>query len=695
MIHHISYWACSDNIQREFDFNDVTGAITSPVKGVTIDPSQACDDGSDFIYSDANWEIIATDSSPYGLVFSTTPPPCDLVITSVVIANSTDGNSNGSITINTTGSVTDYKIVGPVTIDWQPSNFFNALPPGLYQVYARNSGVVDCQASDPAIVMSIPTLVASISGVTNSSAFAANDGTISITITAGSGNYRITKLWDMTTIALSGANPQSTTIGSLPPDTYHFTVLDLDTSQSVNLEATTTEPGQTTGPLSNHFFVPKTQSFEFVHEETPDNCGIFQTLDNVRYCKQKHPYYTKTNYFQKVANCDKPKVQFQSNYESHEVKLFKYIGDEFVQNFAPIKKVQNIGVVSDFHIEIADNGAGTSRIYFDTSSLPLPLNAGDVVTVSANADGFDGNYAIQSVGDDLVNSSQYLIINLNYTAGGSRSSATGTFILNVLDFDIYESLIDFAAIPAGDYYLVATAFTGGNSGTPALSEPIRVAESFPDTNLLRFACDDNAFDIDYSTGILNFVRVESVFFKRFPSGKKETLRNTTGELRNLVSRKQRKTLFESFKLPPYLHEKLSVAYDMDYFSINGVEHQTEDEYKDPDYRVRYGLSNSSILLEQVSWFKTYNGDDLGASQVSQVAQSEHYQGRYNASSNQFPPNGGSGLGGSIGEGDEFYIDTPGTLKDQDEADVYCAKGCTVRALKANPGQLGANWKIYF
>jgi hypothetical protein len=63
-------------------------------------------------------------------------------------------------------------------------------------------------------------------------------------------------------------------------------------------------------------------------------------------------------------------------------------------------------------------------------------------------------------------------------------------------------------------------------------------------------------------------------------------------------------------LPPYLHEKLAVAFDCDLVKVNGVEYQSNDSYSDPSYIDRYVLANSSIKLEQVNWLGAYNSDDI-------------------------------------------------------------------------------------
>jgi hypothetical protein len=66
-------------------------------------------------------------------------------------------------------------------------------------------------------------------------------------------------------------------------------------------------------------------------------------------------------------------------------------------------------------------------------------------------------------------------------------------------------------------------------------------------------------------------------------------------------------------MPPYMHEKLSVAFDCDEITINGLSCQTSDAYDatdDDDYKM---LTKGSIKVE-VKWFSSYNSDDIGSVQ---------------------------------------------------------------------------------
>ncbi|NJN77567.1 MAG: hypothetical protein HC803_03950, partial [Saprospiraceae bacterium] len=110
------------------------------------------------------------------------------VIASVASTNVTNCNvTDGSITITASsaqGSI-EYSINGGTT--WQPSNVFTNLTAGTYQIRVRN---IDgsCLTSNPNVVITAPVAPA-ITNVApaNPSNCGVNDGTITVTATAGTG----------------------------------------------------------------------------------------------------------------------------------------------------------------------------------------------------------------------------------------------------------------------------------------------------------------------------------------------------------------------------------------------------------------------------------------------------------------------------------------------------------------------------
>lgn len=531
---------------------------------------------------------------------------CDLEITSIDTEDAI-GINNGTATVNATAScgTLEYRVGNGA---WQLSNEFS-LPASTYTFSVRCQSNVNCNASEFATIEQLQDLQAN-AVPTNVTINGGSDGKITVNVTSGSGNYTLT--WPDTSITNlnSGNNPQQAQKTGFTAGIYNVSVIDNITLQEAILQVSILEPNVPL-PASDFLFVPQIQSLRFVPNITEDGCTNFNTFDNVLFCKEKYYALPSKNYFQRVAQCDNFKLQIQSNYETHTCELRNYKTDALVTTFPVELKVENIGKEFQYNIIIKNHGGGQSRVYFTTPFLPIKVKSGDVFYIQDNADGFNGGYEIVSVNTDLILASQYLVINKNYGIVPPQSNGVGLFIVNIVDFNVYEAAFDFNLIPNGYYYSKIKAFTGLNV-QEWVSEPIRVSDINNDTNVITFTNGDSAFDINYSTEIVHKIRVESRLFKRNPASQEQVLRNTNGSLVKLSAKPRRKFLFEFFMIPPYMHEKLSVVFNHDLVTVNTVEIQTDEAYKEPDYIVRYPLSNSSIVVEQVTWFKDYNGDDLGS-----------------------------------------------------------------------------------
>jgi hypothetical protein len=457
-----------------------------------------------------------------------------------------------------------------------------------------------------------PNLAANAVG-TDATIDGGSDGKIVTTVTAGSGQYEVTYLDTMAVINLnSGTNPQSVQRTGLPADDYFIKVKDTLSLQEMTLSVEIRDPDPEPIPETGTFlYVPMMNSLHFVRVETPNSCDVLQTHDNALFCKQIFQGFWCSNYYQKVQKCDVFPLQFQSNYPEHEIKLFNYRDDTEVWEYTAEMKEQNVGVASLYQITIRNHGLGQSRVYFSVGGIPLPLAVGDVFEVLNNLDGFNGSYAIASIQNDVLLGTQYLVINKNYIIAAANSNATGKFLSNTVNFNVYEFLVNNLGETAdGEYYFKVKAID--NSKTDEfVSEPFLLKVKHDGTNLIEYRNFDNAFDMTYTTGIVCRIRVESTLFKRLPGGTREVIRNTDESLHKLAARKRRGFLIEFWLLPPYMHEKLSVIFDHDLIKINGVEYQTEEGLSDPKYITRYKLANSEIKIEQVYWFKNNNSDDLG------------------------------------------------------------------------------------
>lgn len=431
-----------------------------------------------------------------------------------------------------------------------------------------------------------------------------SDGTITLGITGGSGNF--TYVWD--------DGPTTQNRNSLPAGDYTVTVTDTITGQEEELTITINEPN--VQPVEGTFVeVPFMNSLHWVDKtESADFINNPQALDNRLLCEQEFEGFEQTNYFNKVCKADTRILQFYSDYANFKIRAYEYGKVVPIKEFGWVLKEQNIGIPEDFMITIRNHTGfpGQSRVYFNVGAIPIPLVVGAVFTIFNNLDGFNGNYAIESIQNDFTLGYQYLVINKNYAVATPTSAATGRFFTSAVDFNVFESAMTFAELE-GEYYCTLVAINLAGEETEILwqSEPIDVQEVHKKTNLIEIRNKDNAFGITWTTGYILQLRVESHLFKRLPGGERSTNRNADYSLTKINAKKTRGVLFETYFLPPYLHEKLSVGFDCDSYTINKVAFQSTDAYAEPKYVDDFMLADSSIKIEQQKWFDNYNSDDLG------------------------------------------------------------------------------------
>jgi len=268
---------------------------------------------------------------------------------------------------------------------------------------------------------------------------------------------------------------------------------------------------------------------------------------------------------------------------------------------------QNIGATVDYQIIIKDYGTpNQSKIYFQVGDIPIPLAIGSVFEISNNADGFNGLYSVINILLEEATGLRILIINLDYTAGGVSSSATGTFDNQLATYDVLEFRVVISDVAAGEYYVRIDAT--GPTDKYAVSEPINVQTSHRGTLGIIYSNTDNDFGAVFTTGYRGFKRIAADIFKRNPGGERSTTRSSNDSLIKIKARKRRLVDFESDLLPPYEHEKLSIIFDCDFFSVNLEAFQAPDGWEAPQYLEKARLSMSKITLEKLNWFGTFNNN---------------------------------------------------------------------------------------
>lgn len=439
------------------------------------------------------------------------------------------------------------------------------------------------------------TALAASASTTNSTAAGANDGTITLTVSGGSGSF--TYSW--------GDGPTTKNRTGLAPGLYSVTITDTLTAAAIfigNIEITEPQPEPQIS-LGTVLEAVKANPLVFVPEDSTDA----QTLDNRLFCEQVHEGYLKGRYYNKYEKTDSLVMQFRSNFLNNMLQMFKEGEATALINNVVVLKQANIGLATDYAIRITNSAVpGRSNVYSQTSNIvtTTKLSIGDTFEIVNNVDGFNGVYAVVDKGVD------FYTITKNYAIPDPSSNATGRFIISAFNYNIFESEVDLSTLDAGKYYF---KFTGiSDNSMVIVSEPIDVQVSHPSTVGISYRNIDNSFGTTWATGFTGFIRVPASFFKRLPGGERSIVRSAAYKLIKINAKKKRVAVLEIFGIPPYLVELLSLVFDCDYFSINGVQFQTEEGMGEPEYVYRSYLANVSTNVEQVNWIDGYNSTDTGS-----------------------------------------------------------------------------------
>jgi hypothetical protein len=428
-----------------------------------------------------------------------------------------------------------------------------------------------------------------------------SDGTITVSVSGGSGSYTVSWADDPTT-SLFRSN--------LPKGTYTVTITDTITAEVVTLIIDVEEP-EIVLRVGTFFDVPMMNSMRWVVNpvKNHDNISTFQNTRNTLFRDMVYPGFRCTDYAEKRIIGDLHTEQWWSDYPMHSVDMFDYHTNEVVRSFGSgFLKEKNVGIPISASIVLRNDfgNLGRSRVYFQSGMLALPLQVGDYFEVTNNLDGMDGTYAIVDIQIDPTLNYQYLVINKSYTAPTPNSNATGIFQENRTDYDVYEINIDFSGLPEGEYYVRIQAIDDLNNEQRAITEPQELRLTQPKTVLLEYRNTDNSFDMTWQTGIICMMRIPGVLFEEQTGGTRSVSRESDYSLRKVSAKKTHILTFNTYMLPPWLHVKLGVIFDLDFWYLNKVEYQTEEDYEKPKYIDQYKLANSSIDIEEVQFFRKTN-----------------------------------------------------------------------------------------
>lgn len=496
---------------------------------------------------------------------------------------------------------------------WQASNVFGGLANGSYTAWVRKKADPTCFSSEAfTIAASIPFLFGTAKVLKNESKGGAADGEIQVQVVSGSGSYSVHFNHDNSTVNLTSGNMIQTMVKEgLSAREYTITITDIPNGATLVIKETITAPVVARSKPGTKLEVPFMNSIHYVIEDMTEP----QTPDNRLLINQKYPGFQPVNYSQKIVKTRYLTTQFNTDYKNARAELFEYGSDKWMKTFpAPILKKKNIGETEDHPVQIWPHHiAGFSRVYFATGAPRVPFTVGVPFEILNNAEGYNGIYDPVGVYLDPNRGYEYAVIKMPWTQPGGIDfvTATGRFEVSVVDFNVYEIPHTFNEIPNGCYYVKLTAFDA-DSSLVARSEPLDIQDKHENCLLIEARNVDNAFGLAFSFGYTIVLWIPGLLgHKRRPGGERVTSRNSDYSLVKVSAKKQRTFDLETFMLPPWLHEKLSVLFDCDFYTINGVPYQTTEGYGDPAYIYKFLLANSSVRVEQVAWLDKYNSDDAG------------------------------------------------------------------------------------
>ncbi|RPD50062.1 hypothetical protein DNI29_04495 [Hymenobacter sediminis] len=351
-----------------------------------------------------------------------------------------------------------------------------------------------------------------------------------------------------------------------------------------------------------HFEVPLPVALRFTYpgrrgfDNTPLRQASPLNLNNPGFC-------------QLLETGDTLIVQVQSNYAAAPtLRLLPCAGGAAAKTLTMVRVVQGAGQSGEFSAFIRPDTAGKARVYFNSEALPLPFAVGNRITISS-APGLNGTYPIQAVLQDATAAVPYLVLVAAYPTGAQRVDCTVTTTYSIQAFDTYQVALPLSGVARGCYTVELSATDPELPGALAVSEPVEVASAHADTLLLSYRNFDNAFGVNYTAGIVHRLRLRARFFERRVESEKEVLRQSDDSLVLLSAKARRKVTLTTFLLPDWLHEKIAVALDHDYVTIDGLEIVAEEAYTTTPVE-RYTLSNGSVAVEQRYFLGSGNGDDL-------------------------------------------------------------------------------------
>lgn len=519
---------------------------------------------------------------------------CDIGIGSVTTESAT-GSNNGKIkVVNLTGyqAQVEYRLDAGA---WQDSAEFTGLVADTYLLQVRYKDYPSCGDSRNIEVLDDDSCDALINDVIilHEQTKYSDDGAIQVV--ASSSQLPIQYSIN------DGVDYQdSNYFINLQPGTYLVRIIDAGGCE----DNRTVEVFKYKKPFINF---PVVNSHRFVLINSPTiRAGARQNFDNRLFGQMTFPDSEAGCYHEKVENTFINTIQLQSNYSKNTLRIYNEAG-VIQSSMLCTKKTEHLNKVESFPAQFTPLGGGKLQVFFEFG-IPVFVEAGMDIAITDNVT-LNGTYEIEDIlpGIGLALGYQVLIITAPVIVG--VQTGTSTFEYDVEPYEAYEAKIEWALFPVGKYYMTVEGVDAQFQNYLAQSEPVESKATWKNCILITYKDYDNSYQIIYETGIIHKLLVEGVF--KWPDGGGERTvykdsRTRTIKLEEFNTRNPK--LYVKY-LPPYLLEKLKLAFAHDYFTVEEVEYQCEEDFS-IEWLEGEALHHGNVKLVQVD-FQNENSDDQG------------------------------------------------------------------------------------
>lgn len=482
---------------------------------------------------------------------------------------------------------------------WQDSPNFTGLANGTYNVQIRFKNFTSCSDDRNVTIGDDCDIVLAAINITHEQSKDGSDGVIEIIATTSNTPIQYSKD--------DGSNYQSSNIfTSLAPGSYDIRIKDALSG----CEAFATVAVKKYRAPYVEFPVANGPRVVVTGGNTYD-ANAKQNFDNRLFSAMRFKDVSPCEYFQKYSTDDLINLQWRTSFLINTVKVFGYDDDLLKATLTPYKKTTYFDKTDVLTASFSDYGANQTQVYFPDIGLPSFIKIGMNITISG-VTALNGTYEVDDIVNGTGQAEGYLVLLITKVFSGSDpSSGSVTVTYDQEDFEVWEVTFDPSALSAGKYYLLFEG-TDGQFGTyTGRSEPLQTLADVSDLVKVTYKNYESAFKIDYTTGISHLLRLEGELVYGTNGGEREEMEDSRRRLINLRENVTRNPQFNADGIPPYLAEKLRVAFAHDYFTVEDVECQKSEELKTTlHHEAGDPLCTVSCALRQID-FIAENGDDTG------------------------------------------------------------------------------------